>query len=55
MSDTNILPLRQSHSLDDALTEIAREGASRMLAAALHAEADAFVAELVETRLPDGR
>jgi transposase-like protein len=54
-NDTDIIPLRQPHSLDDPLTEIAREGARRMLAAALRAEADAFVAELAETRLPDGR
>ena len=54
-NDTDIIPLRQPHSLDDPLTEIAREGARRMLAAALWAEADAFVAELAETRLPDGR
>ncbi|EAR51984.1 putative transposase [Oceanicola granulosus HTCC2516] len=54
-NDTDMIPLRQPHSLDDPLTEIAREGARRMLAAALRAEADTFVAELVETRLPDGR
>ena len=53
--DTEIIPLRQPHSVDDPLTEIAREGARRMLAAALRAEADAFVAELAEERLPDGR
>ncbi len=53
--DTGIVPLRQPNSVDDPLTEIAREGARRMLAAALRAEADAFVEELVEERLPDGR
>lgn len=53
--DTEIIPFRQPHSVDDPLTEIAREGARRMLAAALRAEADAFVAELADERLPDGR
>ena len=53
--DTEIVPLRQPGSVDDPLTEIAREGARRMLAAALRAEADAFVEELAEDRLPDGR
>ncbi len=42
--DTTILPFRQSERIDDPLTEIAREGARRMLAEALVAEADAFVA-----------
>jgi hypothetical protein len=37
------------------LTEIARDGARRMLAAALRAEADAFVASHAEETLPDGR
>ncbi|WP_420852979.1 transposase, partial [Rhodosalinus sediminis] len=41
--------------MDDPLTEIARDGARRMLAAALRAEADAFVARHAEETLPDGR
>ena len=53
--DTDIIELRQPHSVDDPLTEIAREGARRMLAAALRAEADAFVEDLARDRLPDGR
>lgn len=32
--DTTILPFRQSEKIDDLLTEIAREGARRMLAEA---------------------
>ena len=52
---TDIIPLRQPESVDDPLTEIARDGARRMLAAALRAEADAFVAEYAEEVLPDGR
>ena len=54
-NDTEIIALRQPESVDDALTEIAREGARRMLAAALRAEADAFVAQHAEEVLPDGR
>ena len=54
-NDTDIIALRQPESLDDPLTEIARDGARRMLAAALRAEADAFVAQHVEEVLPDGR
>jgi len=53
--DTTILPFRQSEKVDDPLTEIAREGARRMLAEALVAEADAFVAGFNEERLADGR
>ncbi len=53
--DTTILPFRQSEKIDDPLTEIAREGARRMLAEALVAEADAFVAGFSEERLADGR
>ncbi len=39
----------------DPLTEIAREGARRMLAQALKAEADAFVASFADEQLEDGR
>ena len=56
MNDTTpIIPLRQPGSTGDPLTDLAREGARRMLAEALVAEADAFVASFVEDRLPDGR
>jgi len=54
-NDTDIIALRQPESVDDPLTEIARDGARRMLAAALRAEADAFVAQYAEEMLPDGR
>jgi putative transposase len=53
--DTDIIALRQPESVDDPLTEIARDGARRMLAAALRAEADAFVEQYAEEVLPDGR
>ena len=51
--DTTITPLHQPGSVQDPLTEIARDGARRMLAAALRAEADAFVAQHAEETLPD--
>lgn len=53
--DTTITPLHQPGSILDPLTEIAREGARRMLMAALRAEAASFVARFAEERLPDGR
>jgi len=53
--DTMITPLHQPGWVEDPLTEIARDGAKRMLAAALRAEADAFVAQYAEETLPDGR
>ena len=42
--DTTIIPFRQPGSIIDPLTEIARDGARRMLMAASKAEADGFVA-----------
>ncbi len=53
--DTTVIPFRHADSVEDPLTEIAREGARRMLAAALRAEADAFVASFADDLLPDGR
>ena len=54
-NDTGILAFRQSDSITDPLTELAREGARRMLAEAMKAEADAFVASFADERLEDGR
>ena len=53
--DTNVLQFRQPDAIDDPLNELAREGARRILAQALIAEADAFVALWKDVRLPDGR
>jgi len=53
--DRTILPFRQSEYIDDPLTDIAREGARRMLAEALVTEADAFVASFNKELLTDGR
>jgi putative transposase len=53
--DTTVIAFRQPEAIDDPLSEIAREGARRMLAQVLIAEADAFVALWKELKLPDGR
>ena len=53
--DTSIISLRQPGFVEDPLTEIAREGARRMLATALEAEVEVFVGQFAEERLPDGR
>jgi hypothetical protein len=50
--DTTVI---QPDAIDDPLTEVAREGARRMLAQVLIAEADAFVALWKDLKLPDGR
>jgi len=47
--------LRLRASIIDPMTEIARDGARRMLIAALKAEADGFVATFSEDLLADGR
>ena len=44
LKDTTVVRFRQPDAIDDPLTELAREGARRILAQALVAEADAFVA-----------
>ena len=56
-NDTTSTPLHQPGSVEEPLTETARDGARRMLAAAPRAEADAdaFVAQHAEETLPDGR
>jgi putative transposase len=53
--DITFTPLHQPGTPLDPLTEIAREGARQMLAAALKAEAASFVARFADERLPDGR
>src|SRR6202158_1597680 len=55
LRDTTVSPFRQPDAIDDPLSELAREGARRMLAQALIAEADAFVALWHDLKLPDGR
>jgi transposase-like protein len=53
--DTTITLLHHPGSIIDPLTEIAREGARRILMAALKAEAASFVSQFGEELLPDGR
>lgn len=53
--DTTIIPFRQPGSTIDPLTGIARDGARRVLMAALKAEADGFVAPFSADLLADGR
>ena len=53
--DSTVIRLRQPEAVDDPLSELAREGARRMLAQVLIAEADCFVAMWKDLKLPDGR
>lgn len=53
--DTRVIQFRQPESIEDPLSEIAREGARRMLATALEAEVTAFLEQFAAERLPDGR
>ncbi len=50
-----VVPLRQPDAVDDPLTGVLRSGARRLLAQAVEAEAEAFLAEMRGQRLPDGR
>jgi putative transposase len=53
--NTTVIAFRQPEVIDDPLSEVAREGARRMLAQVLIAEADCFVAMWKDLKLPDGR
>ena len=55
MSDTTVVPLRQPDTIEDPLTAVLRSGARRLLAQAIEAEAEAFLAAMKGARLPDGR
>src|SRR5215213_6309566 len=54
-SDSTVVPLRQPDTIEDPLTAVLRSGARRLLAQAIEAEAEAFLAEMKGARLPDGR
>ena len=54
-SDSTVVPLRQPDAIDDPLTVILRSGARRLLAQAVEAEAEAFLALMKGTQLADGR
>src|SRR5215213_11779348 len=55
MSDNTVVPLRHPNTIEDPLTAVLRSGARRLLAQAIEAEAEAFLAEMKGARLPDGR
>jgi len=55
MSTTTVISLRQPDEIDDPLTAVLRSGARRLLAQAIEAEADAFLAAMKGERLADGR
>src|ERR1700739_3960980 len=55
LKDPPVGRFRHPDAIADPLTELAREGARRMLAQALVAEADAFVPLWKGSKLPDGR
>ena len=54
-SSSSVVSLRQPNAIDDPLTAVLRSGARRLLAQAIEAEADAFLAEMKSVQLPDGR
>jgi len=54
-SISSVVPLRQPDTVDDPLTAVLRSGARRLLAQAIEAEAEAFLATMKGVQLPDGR
>ena len=54
-SHSSVVPLRQPDGIDDPLTAVLRSGARRLLAQAVEAEAEAFLAAMQGVQLPDGR
>ncbi|MGY3611327.1 MULTISPECIES: transposase, partial [unclassified Bradyrhizobium] len=56
MNETsNIVPLRQPDEIDDPLTNILRAGARQLLAQAVEAEVETFLATVKDLKLADGR
>jgi len=56
MNETiNIVRLRQPDEFDDPLTDVLRSGARKLLAQAIEMEAETFLAEMRDLKLPDGR
>ncbi len=54
-SINTVVSFRQPETIDDPLTAILRSGARRLLAQAIEAEAEAFLATMKGERLLDGR
>ena len=55
MSDHKVISYRQKDEIDDPLTEILRAGARRLIAQAVEAEFETFLASNTALVLPDGR
>lgn len=55
MYEDRVVCLRQKGAIDDPLTEILRAGARRLIAQAVEAEFESFLADNAELRLADGR
>ena len=56
MNDTtHVLRLRQPDEINDPLTDILRAGARKLLAQAIEIEAEAFLANMRDLKLSDGR
>jgi putative transposase len=55
MIDSTVVSLRQPDTVDDPLTAVLRNGARRLLAQAVEAEADAFLVAMKGVQLQDGR
>ena len=54
-TDSTVLAFQHPDQLDDPLTSVLRDGARRLLAQAIEAEAEAFLAAMKDERLADGR
>ena len=55
MTENRVVALRQKGAIDDPLTEILRTGARRLIAQAVEAEFETFMASTAELVLADGR
>ena len=53
--DSTVVRLPQPKVIDDPLTAVLRSGARQLLAQAIEAEVEAFLAAMAEERLADGR
>ena len=53
--DNTVLRFQHPEEIDDPLTSVLRDGARRLLAQAVEAEAEVFLAAMREERLADGR
>lgn len=54
-TDSTIVGFHHPEDVDDPLTSVLREGARRLLAEAIEAEVEAFLAAMKEERQADGR